>query len=361
MDNTIILYLKKLYTNIKINIYNFEDKNITELLIEDYNMHDLYLELLINKDLILSNFKLYPNLLDVVIIYKNIKKHINFINNINKIGINIYDDYYLIDECDNNKIIKINCEMTSLIFINIIKLLTENYILDDNLEMYIINNIDIIVIIFKNNDIITTSKILLNLNYINFKKIIEIKKYLYKILFDVELDNNYYLLNPSNMIELFVLIIISKINCNELTDKIIDILLFDYKLDNYNILYVKTILKIIDILNNNNIQLNIKIGYILKKYKHLDINILIFAFKIYNILNINIIKINIEKIINIINDNQINEFFLNKNLDIPKYNNCIIEYQNIEAHIYGNLYNTESYNINDINILFDFFLKLLRK
>ena len=251
--------------------------------------------------------------------------------------------------------------MTSFIFINILKLLTENYILDDDLEMYIINNIDIIVINFKNNDIVSTSKILLNLNYINFKKIIEIKKYLYKILFDIELDDNYYLLNPSNMIELFILIIISKINCNKLTDKIIDILLLDYKLDNYNILYVKTVLKIIDILNNNDILLNIKIGYIIKKYKYLDINILIFAFKIYNYLNINIIKINIEKIINLINDKQLNEFFLNKQMDIPKYNNCIIEFQNIEGHIYGNLYNIVSYTINDINIKFDYFLKLLKQ
>jgi hypothetical protein len=156
------------------------------------------------------------------------------------------------------------------------------------------------------------------------------------------------------MIELYILIIYDKYSIIDDINNIVEILTI-YEMNKYNIFYIKTVFDILQILNNYGMEKSINIGVLIKRYYHIDTKIIEYAINLYN--NIYSDMIDIQKILYILKDNILNEFRLNKYLDIPKYKNNLNKYQNIMIYVYSDLYKLTKYN-NEI--LENIFIKYMQ-
>jgi len=361
MNNNIILYLSNkfdIYISI-LDVHILTKDNI--VIFTKDNLINIYCQLLNDNNIYCSTIIFIDNKIHLKIEYENIKQKIVISSFYSK----PYNEIILLDNLinindsmqnekiklyDNNKIID-----KTIIIMDIIQLLCYEYILDDELENIIIQNLDIIKINFKENKQSEISKKLFEIDYIKFNELIKKNNYWYEILFDLNYNSQLFLNNNSkNMIELYILIIYDKYSIIDDINNIVEILTI-YEMNKYNIFYIKTVFDILQILNNYGMEKSINIGILIKRYYHIDTKIIEYAINFYN--NIYSDMIDIQKILYIIKDNLLNEFRFNKFLDIPKYKNNLNKYQNIMIYVYSDLYKLTEYNNN---ILENIFIKYMQ-
>jgi|SaaInlStandDraft_6_1057023.scaffolds.fasta_scaffold02057_4 hypothetical protein len=255
---------------------------------------------------------------------------------------------------------------------------------ENKLLNFIEDNKDNIMSFFKNNKIIDKqiiTKKIYEISYLYFDELKEIiiSKYyfLFEIIFETTINFNIYnVINPKNISELYLTILINSNNIVDTifinNDNIIDYNMTELrnvkeKINNlikkmyiYNLkrdeeYYIVNTIYILMILNTYN-NLTIKIGYLLNYLKYIDINIIKDTLKLFNYFNNNII--NIDKIEEIILNKNINHLINNELLNIPNCKNCkiftIIDYQNSFIFLYEYLY------LNDINITKNEIIKILK-
>ena len=269
---------------------------------------------------------------------------------------------YNIQMYDNEIYIYINNDIIDVKNYRIIKFIP-NIILDllellcyklfkveNKLLNFIEDNKDNIMSFFKNNEIIDKqiiTKKIYEISYLYFDELKEIiiSKYyfLFEIIFGTTINFNIYnVINPKNISELYLTILINSNNIVDTifinTDNIIDYNMTELrnikeKINNlinkmyiYNLTkddeyYIVNTIYILMILNTYN-NLTIKIGYLLNYLKHIDINIIKDTLKLYNYFNNNII--NIDKIEEIILNKNINHLINNELLNIPNCKNSKI-------------------------------------
>lgn len=358
MDNDVISYLNKkfeIYLNLYDYLYPFNSQ-ITLYVKE--NINNLYFELINDRNIMTTNIHLNGNQITSMIKYNGKKynfiivPYLNFpdneINILNEL-INVKDSIDMTSQIvlhDNSVIIE-----NTMIIMDLIRLLCHGFKIDEELENFILENIDEIKINFKENKLCKISEILFKLNYINFGNLINEKNYIYEILFDLEYNNKLIeTINPKSMIELYVSILYDKYFIIDDINKINETLSL-YKMENNQILFIKTVFEIFNILNSICVDENLKIGKIIKKFQYVEDYTIKYSIGLFN--NIFNEKYDIDKIQSLMNDEMLKKFVSYKNVEIPKYKDKIQKYQNIMVYVYGDLYHLEYYDWIILENLFE--------